>query len=153
MNTCIRLREALAVEAGESKHQLLIDQSVAKDARSRSTNLAISWIDYKKAYASVPHACILECLRLHKINSRLVTFIRQSMSHWRNLIRKLKEYRRCHHQMRYISRGCSVTLAVLYGAQPIECLAGQEYLWIQVQKWYHYQPPPLHGRHKAIRQE
>ena len=44
-----------------------------------------------------------------------------------NLIRKLKEYRRCHHQMRYISRGCSVTLAVLYGAQPFECLAGQEY--------------------------
>ena len=45
-----------------------------------------------------------------------------------NLIRKLKEYRRRHHQMQYISRGCSVTLAVLYGAQPVECLAGQEYL-------------------------
>ena len=28
--------------------------------------------------------------------------------------------------MRYISRGCSVTLAVLYGAQPVECLAGQD---------------------------
>ena len=52
-----------------------------------------------------------------------------------NLIRKLKEYRRCHHQMRSIR--CSVTLAVLYGAQLVECLAGQEYLWIQVQKWYH----------------
>ena len=45
-----------------------------------------------------------------------------------NLILKLKEYRRCHHQMRHISRGCSVTLAVLYGAQPVECLAGQEYM-------------------------
>ena len=28
--------------------------------------------------------------------------------------------------MRYISRECSVTLAVLYGAQPVECLAGQD---------------------------
>ena len=30
------------------KHQLLIDQSVAEDARSRRTNLAMAWIDYKK---------------------------------------------------------------------------------------------------------
>ena len=28
-----------------SKHQLLINQSVAKDARSRRTNLAMAWID------------------------------------------------------------------------------------------------------------
>ena len=37
-----------------SKHQLLIDQSVAKDVRSGRTNLAMSWIDYKKAYNSDP---------------------------------------------------------------------------------------------------
>ena len=68
-----------------SKHQLLIDQS-AEDARSRRTNLAISWIDYKKAYDSVPHSWILECLRLYKIDPRLVTFIKQSMSHWRTTL-------------------------------------------------------------------
>ena len=45
-----------------------------------------------------------------------------------NHIRELQEYRRCHHQMRYISRGCSVTLAVLYGAQPVECLARDEHI-------------------------
>ena len=39
-----------------------------------------------------------------------------------NFICKLKEYRKCHHQMRYISRGCSVTLAVLYGANPLSAL-------------------------------
>ena len=37
-----------------SKHQFLIDQSVAKDARSRRTNLAMAWVDYKKGYDSVP---------------------------------------------------------------------------------------------------
>ena len=63
------------------KHQLLFDQLEAKDARSRRTNLAMAWIDYKKAYDSVPHSCIPECLRLYKINPRLVTFIRQSMLH------------------------------------------------------------------------
>ena len=68
------------------KHQLLIDQSVAKNARSRCTNLAMSWVDYKKAYNSVPHLWKLECLRLYKIDPRLVTFIRQSMSHWRTIL-------------------------------------------------------------------
>ena len=37
-----------------SKHHLLINQSVAKDARSRCANLAMAWIDYKKGYDSVP---------------------------------------------------------------------------------------------------
>ena len=66
-----------------SKHQLLIDQTVSKDSRSRRTNLAMAWIDYKKAYDSVPHTWILESLRLHKIEPRLVAFIQQSMSHWK----------------------------------------------------------------------
>ena len=69
-----------------SKHQLLIDQAVAKDSRSRRTNLAMAWIDYKKAYDSIPHSWILECLRLYKINPRLVAFIRQSMKHWRTTL-------------------------------------------------------------------
>ena len=50
--------------------------------------------------------------------------------------------------MWYISRRSSVTLVVLYRAQPVECLAGQEYLLIQVQKWYHYQPPPLYAKNE-----
>ena len=65
---------------------MLIGQSVAKDARSRHTNLAMASIDYKKAYDSVPHSWILECLRVYKIDPRLVTSIRQSMSHWRTTL-------------------------------------------------------------------
>ena len=138
MNTCIRLREALVVEAGYRSNNC------------RLTNLAMAWNDYKNAYDSVPHSWILECLKPYKISNFIKTV---NVPLKGNPILKLKKYRRCHHQMRYISRRCSVTLAVLYGAQPVECLAGQEYLWIQVQKWYHYQPPPLHGRHKVICQE
>ena len=46
----------------------------------------MAWIYYKKAYNSVPHLWKLECLRLYKIDPRLVTFIRQSMSHWRTIL-------------------------------------------------------------------
>ena len=39
-----------------AKHQLLIDKTVAGDSRRRSTNLAMVWIDYMKAFDSVPHS-------------------------------------------------------------------------------------------------
>ena len=51
-----KAQRGIGGESKGSKHQLLIDQSVAKDARSRCTNLAMAWIDYKKAYNSVPHS-------------------------------------------------------------------------------------------------
>ena len=120
----------------KSKHQLLIDHLVAKDARDRCTYLAMVWIDYKRPYDLAPYLRIMKRLRLYKIDSSLV--IRQSMSHWKTILSaKFNEGHRCHHQLRCISRRRSVTSAVLYRAQPIERPAGQEYLWIQVQRWYH----------------
>ena len=44
------------------KDQLLIDKTILKDSRKRKTNLAMTWIDYRKAYDFVPHSWILECL-------------------------------------------------------------------------------------------
>ena len=69
-----------------SKHQLLVDQTVMKDSRSRHTNLAMAWIDYRKAYDSVPHTWILETLRLYKVDSRVVRFLKRSMSLWKTTL-------------------------------------------------------------------
>ena len=55
-----KAQRSIGRESRGSKHQLLIDQSVAKDARSRRTSLAMAWIDYKKAYDSVPLSWILK---------------------------------------------------------------------------------------------
>ena len=38
-----------------TKDQLSIDKTVLKDCRNRKTNLAMAWIDYKKAYDMVSH--------------------------------------------------------------------------------------------------
>ena len=35
---------------------LYIDRAVTKEVKSRSKNLAMAWIDYKKAYDMVPHS-------------------------------------------------------------------------------------------------
>ena len=66
-----------------TKHKLVIDKTVAGDSRRRSTNLAMAWIDYKKAYDSVPHSWILECLELFKIHPSIREFIATSMNHWK----------------------------------------------------------------------
>ena len=46
-------------------------------------NLSTSWIDYKKAFDSVPHSWILKCLQMYKIHPVLITFIEESMSQWK----------------------------------------------------------------------
>ena len=50
-----------------TKEQLLIDKAILKDCRKRHTNLAMAWIDYRKAYDMVPHSWIVECLEMFGI--------------------------------------------------------------------------------------
>ena len=62
--------------------QLLIDKMVLQEAKNRHKNLETLWVDYKKAYNSVPHSWIIECLHLFKICS-MVLFIDASMKGWK----------------------------------------------------------------------
>ena len=45
--------------------------------------MSTAWIDYKKAFDSVPHSWILKCLQMYKIQPVLITFIEESMSQWK----------------------------------------------------------------------
>jgi hypothetical protein len=40
------------------KDQLLISKAIYEDCRRRNKNLSIAWIDYQKAFDSVPHSCL-----------------------------------------------------------------------------------------------
>ena len=42
----------------------------------------MAWIDYRKAYDSVPHSWILESLKLYKVDNNILKFIKTSMNHW-----------------------------------------------------------------------
>ena len=48
----------------ETNDLLYIDKAVIKEVKSRIKNLAMVWIDYKKAYEMVPHLQKIECLDL-----------------------------------------------------------------------------------------
>ena len=50
-----------------TKDQLLVNKTILEDCKRRQRNLSMAWIDYKKAFDSVPHTWINRCLDLYKI--------------------------------------------------------------------------------------
>ena len=64
------------------KNQLLMNKMLLENAKSKHRNLSTAWIDYKKAFDSVPHFWILRCLELFKISPTLINFLRSSIRMW-----------------------------------------------------------------------
>ena len=50
--------------------------------KNRKKNLSTAWIDYKKAFDSVPHTWILKAIELYKISPIISNFLRTSMTKW-----------------------------------------------------------------------
>ena len=65
------------------KDQLLIDRMILENCRSRSRNLSTAWIDYRKAFDSVPHDWILKTLDMYKVSPIISNFLRGSMGGWK----------------------------------------------------------------------
>ena len=65
------------------KDQLMINNAILENCKKKKKNLSTAWIDYKKAFDSVPHSWIPACLRMYKINPVLTTFIVASMRQWK----------------------------------------------------------------------
>ena len=58
---------------------LYIDQHILNEIKTRGKNLAMAWIDYKKAYDMVPKIWMLHCLKMYKV----INLIEQTMKTWR----------------------------------------------------------------------
>ena len=63
---------------------LYIDQHILNESRNRRKNLAMAWIDYKKAYDMVPQSWIINCLKMYKISHEVINFIEKTMKNWRD---------------------------------------------------------------------
>ena len=53
-----------------------------EEVRTKKKNLTTAWVDYKKAFDSVPHDWIAKCLTICKISPVLVDFLEQNMKRW-----------------------------------------------------------------------
>ena len=62
---------------------LYIDKHILDESKTRRKNLAMAWIDYKKAYDMVPHSWIINSLKMYKISDEVINFIDKTMKTWR----------------------------------------------------------------------
>ena len=69
------------------KDQLLINKMILEDCKTKKKNLSTAWIDYKKAFDSVPHTWIIKCMEIYKICPVTVNFITESMKCWKTTLR------------------------------------------------------------------
>ena len=54
-----------------------------KEVKLRKKNLAMGWIDYKKAYDMIPHLWIMECLEMFGIAEDIKRLFCNSMENWK----------------------------------------------------------------------
>ena len=65
---------------------LYIDRAVIKEVKSRNKNLAMAWIDYQKAYDTVPHSWIIESLDLFGVAENINSLLVNSMEKWKVML-------------------------------------------------------------------
>ncbi|CAK1577993.1 unnamed protein product [Parnassius mnemosyne] len=74
-----------------TKKTLLIDAVIGKVVKRNRQNLSAAWIDYKKAFDSVPHTWLKRVLELYKVNCTVRDFLGQCMGQWSTMLCQLGE--------------------------------------------------------------
>ena len=76
-----------------------IDQQILNESKTRRKNLAMAWIDYKKAYDMAPHSWIINCPKMYQNIRWSHKFYRQNLDSGIDSRRKkiswIKEPKRC----------------------------------------------------------
>ncbi|CAK1588733.1 unnamed protein product [Parnassius mnemosyne] len=74
-----------------TKEPLLIDAVIGKVVKRNRRNLSAAWIDYKKAFDSVPHTWLKRVLELYKVDCTVRDFLGQCMGQWSTIFCHLGE--------------------------------------------------------------
>ena len=74
-----------------TKDHLMLDKATMKDSRYRKTNLAMTWINYQKAFDMVPHSWIVKSLEMIGPPIIMMKFLENSMAQWETNIEQPRE--------------------------------------------------------------
>ena len=66
--------------------KLLLNKSILNEVKQRKRNLITIWLDYQKAFDSIPHDSMIQSLRLAKIPEKLVTVIETLTKQWATIV-------------------------------------------------------------------
>lgn len=69
------------------KEQLIIDSVVMKQALNNKKDISTMYIDYQKAFDSIPHTWLLKALNIYKIHPDIIAFLKNAMDHWKTQIK------------------------------------------------------------------
>ena len=61
---------------------LLLNSRIWHQVKSKNRSLAVAWLDYKKAYDSVPHNWIIQCLKMFHFHPTIVNCIEGLLPLW-----------------------------------------------------------------------
>lgn len=64
------------------KEQLVIDTEIHNQVKQQHRNLFYSYIDYQKAFDSVPHSWLIHVLKIYKVDNSLIQFLQYAMNNW-----------------------------------------------------------------------
>ena len=62
------------------------DRAVIKEVKSRNKNLAMTWIDYKRACDMVPHSWVIEGLDLFGVAENIKSLLVHSIEKWKVML-------------------------------------------------------------------
>lgn len=68
------------------KDQLVIDAIITGNAKKEKKDLFTAYIDYQKAFDSVPHTWLLEVLELYKIDQQIIKLLGKTMNTWKTTL-------------------------------------------------------------------
>ena len=85
--------------------QLLVNQMICDDVKRRKRSLYSVWIDFRKAYDSVPHACMVQMLAIYKFNPAIIHFFERAMPYWQTKMHLKLQSHEIHSDIIPIRRG------------------------------------------------
>ena len=62
---------------------MFIDKMILRQVRMRNKNLAVAWINYKKAYDMSPHSWIVEYVGMVGVSEQINDLLSDSMKAWK----------------------------------------------------------------------
>ena len=64
------------------KEQAIVDSIILEQARTKCRNLHMGYVDYQKAFDSIPHSWLLKVLQIYGIDPKVVHFFKETMKRW-----------------------------------------------------------------------
>ncbi|XP_045482803.1 uncharacterized protein LOC123686614 [Harmonia axyridis] len=65
------------------KELLISDLIITKKVKKRQRNISVAWLDYRKAFDSVPHTWLIKTLQFYGISKPVIDLLKHLMETWR----------------------------------------------------------------------